>query len=258
MRLAFIAIAVLPLSCVGGTGGQTLDFDAAASGPVDARAGRALEFDASHDWHVSLASARLHIGAIYLADSAPVSGAQDTSCQLPGSYLAEVREGLDVDLLSGAPQPFPVRGKGITGEALAAQIWLTSGEVNALDDPPKPAVILELAGTATRQGEARPFRASLTIAGNRVIAGGGAAGGATICKQRIVTRQLALQVEAEGMLRLRVDPRRLLTNVDFGALSRNGAGYVFQDDDSDQPSANLYNNLRGGDAYRFSWEPRLE
>jgi hypothetical protein len=258
MRIAFIVLAALPFSCVGGTGGETLDFDAAASGPSDARAGQALVFDAAHGWHVSLQSARLHVGALYLADSAPVSGAQDTSCQLPGSYIAEVREGLDVDLLSSTPQPFPVRGKGITGEALAAQIWLTSGDVNVIGDPPRPAIILELSGTATRNAEARPFQASLTIAGNRIVAGGGAAGGATICKQRIVTRQLALQVEAEGVLRLRIDPRRLFSNVDFGALSPDGDGYVFHDDDSDQPSANLYNNLRSGDSYQFSWEPRLE
>ena len=258
MRVSFILLAVLACSCAGSTGGQTVNFDAAASGPADARGGQPLEFDAAHAWHVLLRTARLHVGALYLADSAPVSGAQDGSCQLPGSYLAEVREGLDVDLLSSAPQAFAVRGKGITGEALAGQVWLTSGDVNAITDPAKPAVILELSGEAARDAEVRPFQASLTIAGNRILAGGGAAGGATICKQRIVTSQLTLRVEAQGMLRLRIDPRRLFSNVDFGALSSDGASFIFRDDGSDQPSANLYNNLRGEASYQFSWEPQLE
>ena len=258
MRISFILLAVLVGSCAGSTGGQSVSFDAAASGPADARSGQPLEFNASHAWHVTLRMARLHVGALYLADSAPVSDAQEGGCQLPGSYLAEVREGLDVDLLSNSPQPFPVRGKGITGEALASQVWLTSGDVNALTDPAQPAVILELSGEATRDPEVRPFHASLTIAGNRILASGRAAGGATICAQRIVTSQLTLRVEAQGSLRLRIDPRRLFSNVDFGALQNNGASFIFHDDSSDRPSANLYNNLRDGASYQFTWEPQLE
>ena len=259
MRLALVPMtALLALSCVGTTGGESVDFRAAASGPPDAIAGQALDFDASRGWHVTLDTAKLHIGALYLADSAAVSGAQDTSCQLPGNYVAQVLEGQDVDLLSGAPQLFPALGHGITAEALAAQVWLTGGEVNTVDDPPRPTVILQLSGTARSLTDERPFRAALTIAGNRIVASDGAAGGATICKQRIVSRKLSLWVESDGVLRLRIDPRRLFTNVDFGALAADSDGFVFKDDSSDQPSANLFNNLtQGGDLYTFSWEPEL-
>jgi hypothetical protein len=50
--------------------------------------------------------------------------------------------------------------------------------------------------------------------------------------------------------------------VDFGALTLagDGAHFSFKDDSSDQPSANLYNNLKAGGSgspspslYAFEW-----
>jgi hypothetical protein len=247
--------------CGGTTGEDTVDFEAAASGPPEAVSGQPLVFDGSRGWQVTLETARLHIGALYLADSLPVSGTQATSCTLPGSYVAQVTQGRDVDLLSSEPQRFPALGRGITLEALAGQVWLTSGDVNDVNDPPRPTVILELAGSARLGGEIRPFEAQLTIASNRVSTGSGPAGAAPICKERIVSPiPTSVRVATQGALWLRIDPRRLFTNVDFGALAADGDHFSFQDDSSDQPSANLYNNLKaggGGSLYAFSWVPSL-
>jgi hypothetical protein len=263
MRCPLLLLLLLPLlttvACTGTTGDQLVDFEAAASGPRDAVLGEPLSFEGSRGWQVTLTTARLHIGALYLAEAMPVSGAQATSCILPGSYVAQVVQGRDIDLLSSAPQSFPTLGRGTTLEARAGQVWLTASDVNLADAPSPPVVILYLLGSAERGGELRPFEAKLTIAKNRVTASGGVAGGSPICKERIVSPiPTDVRVQDGGALWLRVDPRRLFTNVDFGALEAKGDVYVFKDDSSDQPSANLYNNLKqAGPLYEFSWVSEL-
>lgn len=256
--LSMLACSLASPACVGTTGDQVVDFDAVASGPADATAGQPLSFEGSRGWQVTLTHASLHIGALYLADAMPVSGAQATSCILPGSYVAEVVQGRDIDLLSSEPQAFPTRGRGTTLEARAGQVWLTSSDVNLANVPTPPTVILDLLGSAERSGEVRPFQAQLTIASNRVNSNG-AAGGSPICKERIVSPiPTSIRLERGGALWLRVDPRLLFTNVDFGALEARGDVYVFKDDSSDQPSANLYNNLKqAGPLYDFSWVEQL-
>jgi len=252
---ALLALLALAPACGGSTGDQVVDFEAVASGPVDAAPGEPLSFDGSHGWRVTLTRARLHIGALYLADTLPVSAAQATSCILPGNYVAQVVDGREVDLLSNEPQAFPTRGHGITLSALAGQVWLTGGDVDVAHEPTPPTLILHLLGSAARGAESRPFEAELTIADNRLNASGSVSDGAPICKERIVSPiPTSLRVQNGGALWLRVDPRRLFTNVDFGALESDGDVFVFRDDSSDQPSANLYHNLtQASDMYGFSW-----
>ena len=254
-RLLSLAALVLTLpSCVGSTGDQVVDFEAAASGPADAVSGEPLSFDGSRGWQVTLTSAHLQIGALYLAEAMPASGTAASSCILPGDYVAQVVQGRDVDLLSSEPQAFPTLGRGSTLEAHAAQVWLTGGDVNLADDPTPPTEILQLSGRAVRGSERRPFEAKLTIAENRVSPNGGA-----ICDERIVSPiPTSIRVQHGGALRLRVDPRSLFTNVDFGALEAEGDVFVFKDDSSDQPSATLYENLKqAGDSYEVSWLAEL-
>lgn len=257
--LSLLALGVGTPACTGTTGDQVVDFDAVASGPADVVAGEPLSFEGSRGFQVRLTRATLHVGALYLADAMPVSGAQATSCILPGSYVAQVVEGREIDLLSAEPQAFPARGRGTTQEARAGQIWLTSGDVNLANVPTPPTVILNVLGSAERDGEVRPFEAKLTIASNRLDSDGSTAGGAPICKERIVSPiPTDVRVESEGALWLRIDPRLLFTNVDFGALEAQGDVFVFKDDSSDQPSANLYNNLKqAGPLYGFSWVAQL-
>jgi hypothetical protein len=244
-------------ACVGTTGGNVVDFQAAAAGPVGAQAGTPLEFQTSLGWSVSLTTARMHVGAVYLDESPSISGAQPTSCILPGIYVAQVTQGLDVDLLSSSPQRFPELGHGTTLLALAGQVWLTQGPIDAPEQPPNEP-ILTLAGSATRGDDARPFTAAITISTSNRLPNSSTSEFATpICKKRVVSPiPTSLQVEEQGALLLRIDPSQLFINVDFSALAAasDGNGYTFADDSSDQPSANLFQNLlAAGKLYRFSW-----
>lgn len=268
MRTILLAAIGLAASsgCVGTTGGDVVDFPAAASGPVDADALRSTGFVTDRGWHVVLTKATLHVGAMYLTQSRPVSGAQVTDCVLPGTYVAQVTTGRDVDLLSPLPQRFPTLGHGTTLEALVGQIWLASDADHDLDDPSDTTPILVVEGAADRAGDVRPFSGTITIADNRVSQGGSAAGSNTFCKQRIVSPiPASVAVQRSGGLLLRVDPRQLFVNVDFAALG------TFSDDPSQidpnspdyysQPSANLYQNLHAirtiSPLYSFTWDPEL-
>lgn len=245
--------------CVGTTGGDVVDFRAAAAGFADK-----AEFTNDRGWHVVLTTARLHVGAVYLDGARPVSGAQSTACILPGTYVAEVNVGRDVDLLSSEPQSFPALGHGTTLDARAGQVWLTGGDVDEIEDE---TPILDIEGTADRAGDARPFRGTIHISSNRADTTSQLAGADPICRQRIVSPiPVSLTVEPAGGLLLRVDPTFLFVNVEFGDLTAESGVYAFIDDPAtaDQPSVNLYANLRAargptrfGTLYDFSWDPKL-
>src|SRR5450432_2353704 len=221
--------------CVGQTGGQTVVFSVAAAGPTDASAGQ-LAFT-SGGFDVVLTQAKLHIGAVYLDQAAPVSGAQATDCYLTGTYVAQETSALDVDLLNPAPQPFPALALGITEPpALVEQVWLTGGDVNAAA---YTTPILVISGTAAQGAAAFPFTGTVTIGANHAPASTASGGGNSICKQRIVSPiQDPVTIEKIGGLLLRVDPRPFFVDVDFSLLPSDAStgGYVF----SDNPSALAY------------------
>lgn len=262
-RLA--SVLLLPgLGCVGSAGGDTVDFPLAAAGPSDATAGQPLAFS-SGDWDVVLTQARLHIGAVYLNQSAPASGGQATGCYLTstGIYLAQETAALDVDLLSPALQPFPALAHGITSPpSMIGQVWLTGGDVNTIVDT---TPILIIVGSATRAETTFPFTGTITIGANRASSNaGGAAGGDPICKQRIVTPiPAALTILPTGGLELRIDPRLYFVNVDFSQLTldTSSGAYVFSDQPSSPgytaPSLNLFYNLGSTAPYGFSWNDGL-
>jgi hypothetical protein len=256
-RGAAVLAAVLALSgaaCVGTTGGELLEFTAAAAGPVDADS--PFAFTTYRGWHVVLEQATLHVGAIYLDQSQPVSGSQGTNCILPGTYVAQVTSGLDVNLLSSEPTRFSTRGQGTTiPPALVGQVWLTGGDINAATDP---TPILVIAGTAEdASGHVIPFEGTITI--DALATTGEAAGQDPVCKERIVSVPTTVSVETSGGLLLRIDPRLLFVNVDFSQLTPSGDSYAFSSDPSaDQPSYNLNANLRSsGTLFTFSWDADL-
>jgi hypothetical protein len=257
--LTLAVLLAMPLACVGTTGGAIVDFPAAASGPVDAVVGQPLSFTTDRGWHVVLTRATMHIGAVYLEQSEPVSGSQETGCVLPGTYVAQETNGLDIDLLSPSPQLFPDLGHGTTLPALVGQVWLVDGDINATDST-TPVLVVE--GTADQGGIVVPFDGQVTIGTNRGTnrAMTGATPGADpICKQRIVSPiQAPLSVQSAGGLLLRIDPRILFVNVEFETLTSAGGTYHFSDDPSSpaygQASRNLYLNLHSaGSLYTFSW-----
>jgi hypothetical protein len=260
------------LACVGTTGGELVSFHAAAAGPQDATSGQPLRFSVQgggRTWSVVLTRATLHIAAVYLDQSAPVSGSQGTSCILPGTYVAQVlpvpvdaggqvTTGLDVDLLSPALQSFTGGGQGTTiPQALLGQVWLTTGDVNSPDTTP----ILHVAGTAQQGGVSIPFAGEVTIGTNHEETGTQSAGGDPICKEHIVPVPTAIAVGRTGGLLVRIDPRLFFVNVDFALLTPVAGTYEFSDDPQSpqytQPSRNLYDNLRSYAPYTFSWSDRL-
>lgn len=258
--LSFMGLVIAALgvtACVGTTGSDLVTFDAAASGPEDAVAGAPLDFVSGRGFHVSLTRAKVHVGAVYLNRARPISGAQETSCILPGIYVAEVTQGFDVDALSPDPQSFPVQGEGTADRAIVGEVWLTSGDVNADDDT---TVILDVAGTAEKGGVSYPFQGALTIGKNRAVAPTDPAlpGQHPICKERIVSPiDLDITPRDGGSLRLRVDPRAFFANVDFAKLERVSEDpplYAFADEGVGQPNVSLYGGLHARDgSYRFSW-----
>ncbi len=261
--------ALLLFSCVGTTGGQIVDFPAAAAGAPDATS--PLVFDetttSGHTWHVVLTQATLHIGAVYLDQAPPISGAGDLVCILPGTYTAEVLgtpqdgglPGLDVNLLMSAPQAFPSYGHGTTYAAIVGQIWLTGGDVNTIASTTQ---VLVVAGTATDDTGANvPFEGAVTIGSNR-SSPNATTGADPICHQRIVSPiPTTASVQTTGGLLVRIDATRLFTNVDFSQLQQFSSTYGFSDDPTStsytQPSINLYDNLRSTGPYTLTWDPSL-
>jgi hypothetical protein len=251
--------------CVAQTGGQTVDFQVAAAGPADAVAGQPLAFATTAGWNVVLTQAKLHIGAVYLDESRPISGGQATGCYLTGTYVAQETSALDVDLLNPGLQLFPAKAHGITDPpALVGQVWLTGGDINtSVDSTP----ILVIAGTATQAGvpvgPSFPFTGTVTISSNHQVASSGAAGGDPICKGRIVTPIDAVPIQTTGGLLLRIDPRRYFAGVDFSQLpvDPTTGSYAFSDSPSSagySPTGfQLYTNLHQTAPYAFSWTDLL-
>ncbi len=255
-----LAITMLTSSaCLGTTGSSIVSFPVEAAGPPDAVDGQPLTFDTGRGWHVVLSKATLHIGAVYLDESVPVSGAQDTSCILEGIYAGQETSGLDVDVLSPAPQPFPAPGNGTSDRAVAGEVWLTGGDVNASDDA---TTIVDVAGTASQSGASYPFTASVTIGTNRVVASTNPAmpGANPICKQRIVAPVPVDVVPASsGALLVRVDPRGWFADVDFSQMEETTDSpptYVIPDDDTTQPGTALFDGIHASaGVYTFGWQP---
>lgn len=259
IQIATLALALSLPACTGTTGGELLTFDAFAAGPADAVKGQPYSFTSSRGYAVSLTKANLHVGALYLNRSRPSSVSSDTSCQLPGIYVAEVTEGLDFDALDPDLQPFPGQGTTTTDHASTAEVWLFGGgDVHDLGDT---TVILDVAGTAEKDGETYPFEGTVTIAQNREIPAPSDAlpGANPICKQRIVSPIPVDLTAAEGQsLVLRVDPRGLFANAQLSLLEKVSDDpplYRFRDDGEDAPSRALYSGLRAAiGTYSVAWE----
>jgi hypothetical protein len=222
-------------------------------------AGQPLSFATGRGYQITLTRAKVQVGAVYLNKAVPISGAQATSCVLPGVYVAQVTSGLDIDALSPALQPFPAQGEAIEARAIAGEVWLTGGDVNAAEDA---TVILDVAGTAEKQGIAYPFEGKLTIGANRLgpINDPSQPGAHPICKERIVSPiPLHLDVRAGGSLLVRVDPRGLFRNVEFSELEKATDSpllYRFSDATEGQPNVNLYGALESREGtYALSWTP---
>ena len=258
--LAGLALTSLLAACIGTTGSDLVTFQAFAAGPAEVPADtpqRGLTFVNGRGWTITLTRARLRIGAVYLNRSVPVSGGQERECFLPGVYVGQVLEGVDIDALSPALQPFPAAGTGTAARAVTGEVWLTGGRIDALDDRTR---IAEVAGTAARGSESMRFEGTITIGKNRLAGQTDPArpGANPLCAERIVTPiPVDFTPTDGGTLVVRVDPRGWFANVEFGELAPVSPASDLRripDESTGQPATNLYRGLRASTGvYRFEF-----
>ncbi|MEO6951852.1 MAG: hypothetical protein ABI321_08570 [Polyangia bacterium] len=254
-RLAF---CLLLSACHGSTGSPLVTFSAFAGGPADITTG--ATFTTGSGYGVALSRAKLHLASAYLNQTVPLSGAQESSCVQAADnvYVGEAFGPLDLDLLSSTLQPFSLPGEGIETLAQTGEVWLTGGAIDALDDT---TVILEVAGTATKSGQAWPFTASVTIGNNRAIPVQNPAlpGSHPICQQRIVTPiPVELTPTSGGTLTLRIDPRGMFNALEFSTLqpTMGSKGVYVVPDEQGGAGGQLFNGLRSNvGVYDFSFTP---
>jgi len=265
----FALLALLVAGCGDTTGSALVAFSATAAGPSDATGGPisfsyvavpATGTSPAVTAQVTLTRATLHIGALYLNQSVPLSGAGAAPCILPGIYVAQIFGPIDVDLLSGSPQAFPVQGEGTQTEAKTAEVWLTGGDVNAQQDP---TVILDVEGTAVEGGETYPFTGIVTIGTNRAkqVTNPATPGANPMCRQRIVTPILVdITPSSGGTLALQIDPRPMFNNVDFAAkgaltqVSTSPLQYQIPDANTGAGKALYGGMFVNSGVYSFTWK----
>ena len=257
MSLRSPALLLLALAACGETSGNLVQFHAAAAGPADAVAGQPLVFTNARGWQVTLTRARLHVGALYLNQSVPTSGAQAQGCVLQGIYSGQVTEGMDVDTLSPDPQPFPADGVGTGDPDRTGEVWLFGRDPFATVDT---TVLVDVDGIASSGGTDLPFSGQITIGQNRTVPASPALPGTNpLCKQRIVTPiPVSFSLSSGGTLLLRADPRAWFTNVDFAAIPvdpDDSSRRKFLDRTEGQADIAFYSGIRSITPYRFTWEP---
>jgi hypothetical protein len=253
-----VPLLLVAAACVGTTGSERVSFHAFGAGPEGVQ-NHALQFVNGHGWTINLTRAKLHVGALYLNRSVPVSGGQERACFLPGVYVAQVLEGADLDALSGDLQPFPTAGNGTADHAVTGEVWLTGGRIDEQEDR---TTIADVAGTATKDGTSLRFEGTITIGSNRLPVQTDPArpGANPLCAARIVTPiPTDITPRDGGTLVLRVDPRGWFANVDLGELppvTPDSDLHRFADENADQASVNLYGGLRAANGvYSFEMRP---
>ena len=261
--IAFLVAAALGGCSSGTTGSGLVTFSARAGGPADATSGAPLEFDTGSGYHVSLTMARFHLGAVYLNMTVPSSGGPEEPCLLPGIYVGQALGGcqasgvcgLDLDLLSASLSPFTIPGQGTVNHAVEADVWLTSGDINAASDP---VPVLQAAGTATRNSARWPFTATVTVGANRAVPVQNPAmpGANPICRQRIASLiPIDFTLQNGGTLDVRVDPRGMFNGVDFASLAPGGSAttIAIPDQPGGAGGALFKGVLANAGVYQFTW-----
>lgn len=256
-----LALLFLLAGCVETTGGNLVAFSLFGGGDPLVVTGAPLAFTSptldGRRYQVSLARARLHVGAVYLSQENPQNYTLESSCIQPGVYTGEVRGGLTLDALDPTPQPFPVGGVGTDRPTRSAELWLTGGDLLASTDR---TIILDVAGTATLEADSYPFEARFTISSNRVTPPRNPAlpGSNPLCEKRLVAPVAFPESLSDGAtVSLWVDPRAFFSSVDFALLQRASEApllYRFTDDASSnrQPDKALFNAFRASTGpYRF-------
>jgi hypothetical protein len=163
MRREAISCACLLLAAAcAGTGEQRTSFPLEAAGidPAEAVTG-------DLGWTVALETASMSLGPVYFFEGDPLFARRTIWDRLlgirvahahPGHYqqgeaLAQLLEAAQVDLMSPSPARLGT-AEGVTGAYRSASVGI---------HPPAAGPTIELAGTATREGEAVEFGARLDL-----------------------------------------------------------------------------------------------
>jgi hypothetical protein len=258
----FLPSLLLALSACNETTGQPVIAFTAQAGGV-AGIAPSVPFITGSGYAVTLTMAQFHMGAVYLNQYNPESGAGSMPCVLDGIYVAEVFGPLDLDLLSPEMVAFPQAGTGTEALAHTAQIFLLEGDIN---DPDSSEPVLELAGTAQKGITQWPFTATVSIGENRLpqVSDVSEPGANPICAERIVTPIIpvggAVTPTNNGQLSVRVDVRHMLDGVDFvyltdGVSPTPAPPYVIPDQIGTTVSDQLFSGLRSdSNVYAISYD----
>ncbi len=216
-----LGAALAVASCNGTTGDQIIAFPAYAGG-----AEGASESFSVNGYTIQLTFAQMYIGAVYLNEAPPGATFNTPVCTNPGVYAAQVPGGVEVNLLSTAPQKFSVEGTGTADLAQSWELWLTDGDANNPDNSGFgiPNTV-DLQGTATREADGAVFTFAATVninQGNRgvPVTDPSQPGQNPICKQRIVVLGgISLQLFPGGSLLVTIEPRGWFNlPIDFSTL----------------------------------------
>ena len=251
---SFPLLVALALSaCVGTTGGEVVSFEAQLAGPSAASEHR-LAFTSGRGLAVTLTKATLRVGAVYMNRSKPIPVAQENACIATGTYVGEALGGAEADLLSGVPVRFAGGGRGTSDRAATGELWLSGGDLDALEDK---TVVATVEGEVALPAGTKPFRGSVTLGSNRrSLAIDPARPGADApCKERIVSPiPVDLTLAAGGLLTVRVDPSAWFALVPFDDLREEAGVVVFDDGDTNASSIGLADGIRSPQGvYRFEW-----
>lgn len=241
----------------GTTGSGLLELPVSAAAAVPADEDGARRFTTAAGYTVTLTRAELRVGALYVNQSVPAPGAQQQSCLLPGLYVLELTEGLVVDALDPAAQPFPALARALAERGVVAQLWLIdAGE--EVDAPASSAVVLEAAGIARRGEERWPFELAFTLGQRWRIPDPDPhkPGANPSCSQRIVSPiPVALEPRDDVELQLTIDPARWFDRVPFAALGPGDGEaallHRFPDAPEGEASQALYAGVKSATAYRL-------
>jgi hypothetical protein len=260
--LVLVPSLLLALSACNETTGQPVISFTGQAGGI-AGVAPSVPFLTGSGYAVTLTTAHFHMGAVYLNQYNPESGAGSTPCVLDGIYVAEVFGPLDLDLLSSEMVAFPQPGTGTEALAHTAQIFLLEGDIN---DPGSSEPVLELAGTAQKGITQWPFTATVTIGANRLpqVTDVSAPGANPICAERIVTPIIpvggAITPTNGGQLSVHIDVRHMLDGVDFvyltdGISPTPAPPYVIPDQIGTTVSDQLFSGLRSeANVYAISYD----
>jgi hypothetical protein len=154
------------------------------------------------------------------------------------------------------PVLFPTPGGGTANAAVEAEVWLTSGDINATEDP---VPVLDVAGTASRGAQSWPFSATVTIGSNRQIPPSSPAmpGSNPICRQRIVSLiPVSFRLTDGGTLDLVVDPAAMFNGVDFAALTPRSDGSLVIPNQQGGVGGAFFKGITTAAPYHFTYSAK--